>query len=87
MSSIVPIITRKIKIKIKIVKPTLTPSVLDKNIISTYEPIEITPSILQTKQWRTNCSWYRGGKHNECEIYQRSIILSNKEKQSLIASL
>jgi hypothetical protein len=36
--------------------------------------INITPSVLQTKDWRKSQSWYNGGKHNECEIYQRGLI-------------
>ncbi len=34
----------------------------------------IVPSILQTKQWRKNETWYINGKHNECEIYQRELV-------------
>lgn len=26
----------------------------------------------QTKNWRKNQSWYKGGKKNECEIFQRT---------------
>ena len=35
---------------------------------------EITPASLQTKDWRKQRDWYRGGKHNECEIYQRHLV-------------
>ncbi len=35
---------------------------------------EITPSSEQDKYWRRESSWYRDGKHNECEIYQRNLI-------------
>ena len=35
---------------------------------------EITPASQQTKDWRKQCSWYRGGKHNECELYQRYLV-------------
>ncbi len=38
------------------------------------EEINIIPSNLQTKDWRKNQIWYKGGKHNECEIYQRGLI-------------
>ncbi len=38
------------------------------------EDINITPSNLQTKDWRKSQSWYNDGKHNECENYQREII-------------
>jgi len=34
----------------------------------------ITPSRYQTKDWRKSQDWYNGGKHNECEKYQRNII-------------
>ena len=33
-----------------------------------------TPSHLQTKEWRRSQPWYRDGKRNECEIYQREQI-------------
>lgn len=35
---------------------------------------EITMSCEQTKSWRQNQAWYRGGKHNECEKFQRKVI-------------
>ena len=35
---------------------------------------QITPSKLQTKEWRNSQSWYINGKKNECEIYQREYI-------------
>jgi hypothetical protein len=35
---------------------------------------EIIPAYLQTKDWRKQCDWYHGGKHNECEIYQRNLV-------------
>ncbi len=31
-------------------------------------------SSIQTKEWRNAQEWYKGGKHNECEIYQRKNI-------------
>jgi hypothetical protein len=34
----------------------------------------ITISRDQTKDWRKSQSWYKGGKSNECEIYQREQI-------------
>ena len=36
--------------------------------------ILIPPSSYQTKLWRQKQKWYRGGKHNECELYQRDLI-------------
>lgn len=34
----------------------------------------IVPSKRQTKDWRKNREWYKGGKSNECEIYQKNLI-------------
>lgn len=34
----------------------------------------IPPAWMQTKDWRKSQAWYYGGKRNECEIYQRSLI-------------
>ena len=34
----------------------------------------IPSSYYQTKQWRKNQLWYKTGKSNECEIYQKNII-------------
>lgn len=31
----------------------------------------IPSSYYQTKQWRKNQLWYKTGKSNECEIYQK----------------
>ena len=39
-----------------------------------YNNILITPSKMQTKNWRKQQEWYSNGKHNECEIYQRNLI-------------
>lgn len=36
--------------------------------------ITIPSSEYQTKKWRMNRIWYKNGKHNECEIYQRNLI-------------
>ena len=36
----------------------------------------IIQSKLQTKDWRTSQSWYKNGKSNECEIYQRILVES-----------
>lgn len=32
------------------------------------------PSELQTKDWRKTQNWWKGGKSNECEIFQRNQI-------------
>lgn len=34
----------------------------------------IPSSYYQTKKWRKNRKWYKNGKSNECEIYQRKMI-------------
>lgn len=34
----------------------------------------IVPSELQSKDWRKTQVWWKGGKSNECEIYQRKQI-------------
>lgn len=34
----------------------------------------MTPSEIQTKEWRKNQVWYKNGKSNECELYQRSLV-------------
>lgn len=34
----------------------------------------IPNSYYHTKQWRKNQLWYKNGKYNECEIYQKNII-------------
>ena len=34
----------------------------------------IVSSSFQTKKWRINQSWYKNGKSNECEIYQRNLF-------------
>lgn len=34
----------------------------------------IVSSEFQTKDWRKEQEWYKGGKSNECELYQRSLI-------------
>src|SRR3990172_6873249 len=56
-----------------------------ENIIMPQFPIRIlrtlSSSIKQTKKWRRGQCWYRGGKHNECEIYQKNMIstITNKD--------
>lgn len=42
--------------------------------------IEIIPSKMQTKEWRKKQEWYRNGKSNECEKYQKRIIHRITEK-------
>ena len=36
--------------------------------------IDIIDSQKQTKLWRKGCIWYKNGKSNECEIYQKSLL-------------
>lgn len=31
---------------------------------------DLTKSEYQTGEWRKSCSWYKGGRHAECEKYQ-----------------
>jgi hypothetical protein len=38
------------------------------------EKVEIIDSKFQTKTWRTGCNWYKNGKSNECELYQKRLI-------------
>jgi hypothetical protein len=35
---------------------------------------EIIPSINQTKDWRKSCEWYKDGRRNECEVFQRKSV-------------
>ena len=37
------------------------------------EPLYV-PGTEQTKEWRKTQSWYKDGKHNECELFQRKQI-------------
>lgn len=34
--------------------------------------IIIPSSKYQTKKWRINRIWYKNGKHNKCELYQKN---------------
>ena len=36
--------------------------------------LDITNSKEQTKNWRKACDWYKNGKSNECENYQKTLI-------------
>ena len=36
--------------------------------------LEIIESKNQNKLWRSKCSWYKNGKSNECELYQKKIL-------------
>lgn len=38
------------------------------------QKIQITPSSLQTKDWRKMQEWYKNGKQNECEKYQCLLV-------------
>jgi len=37
-------------------------------------PLNITKSEYQTKVWRQTQPWYKNGKSNECELFQRNIV-------------
>ena len=39
-----------------------------------HKHIYIPSSEIQTKEWRQQQPWYKGGKHNECELYQFPLI-------------
>ena len=39
-----------------------------------YRRFHIPSSSIQTKEWRQQQPWYKGGKHNECELYQKPLI-------------
>jgi hypothetical protein len=43
-------------------------------IKNTEEYLEIVESEKQTKEWRSKCDWYKNGKSNECEVYQKKIL-------------
>ena len=43
--------------------------------------IHIPSSEFQTKQWRQQQPWYKGGKHNECELYQIPLIEEITQKK------
>jgi hypothetical protein len=49
-----------------------------KDIINALDNIDknnnIVPSKQQTKEWRKQQDWYKNGKSNECEKYQRNIV-------------
>ena len=36
--------------------------------------LNITKSEHQTKVWRQTQTWYKNGKSNECELFQRNIV-------------
>ena len=42
--------------------------------VSKIVPFTITKSIHQTKLWRQSQEWYKNGKSNECELFQRNIV-------------
>ena len=37
-------------------------------------PFIITKSMHQTKLWRQSQEWYKNGKSNECELFQRNLV-------------
>ena len=44
-------------------------------------PLPIVKSQNQTKFWRRAQSWYKTGKSNECELFQRKMVenITNKK--------
>lgn len=45
----------------------------NKNVIQCRN-FHIPSSAIQTKLWRQQQLWYKNGKHNECELYQKPLI-------------
>lgn len=45
-----------------------------KDALKECETVPITPSAQQTKTWRKEQAWYKTGKSNECELYQRFLV-------------
>jgi hypothetical protein len=45
-----------------------------QKIIRGYLVRKIPQSQYQTNEWRKKAIWYKNGRHNECEIYQRKLI-------------
>lgn len=41
----------------------------------------------QNKEWRKTRKWYKDGKHNECEIYQRGLVESITKQQCLKSNM
>jgi hypothetical protein len=58
-------------------KTDQSPKIDQSKKVDQIKEIIIIPSSQQTKKWRNDCDWYRGGKHTECEKYQINTI---KEK-------
>jgi len=66
---------------IKLIRKTIQDKSLQISQISKHEAVlelnkhlDIIKSSEQTKEWRKSCSWYKNGKSNECENYQKKII-------------
>lgn len=60
-----------------IIKKTVVKKTVLKEITKEEEnPLDILKDIVsskeQTKEWRKSQTWYKTGKSNECEIYQRN---------------
>jgi hypothetical protein len=53
------------------------------NKFLTFKSVCIVPSYLQTKDWRKKQKWYINGKHNECETYQKSLLLNIITKSNI----
>ena len=46
-----------------------------------YRNFHIPSSSIQTKLWRQQQLWYKNGKHNECELYQKPLIEKITQKK------
>ena len=47
---------------------------LPEQAIAKDDNLIITPAVSKTKKWRMTQTWYRGGKQNECELYQKHLL-------------
>ena len=64
----------KINIKLEAKTKTSIAKEESKTESKTEYNLEIIDSKEQTKKWRQDRNWYKNGKSNECEIYQKKII-------------
>lgn len=71
---------KKILIRKPKVLVELAPNLVEDKISV---PDVITPSKLQTKEWRKSQDWYKGGKRTECDLYQRNLIKKITDVETL----
>ncbi len=46
----------------------------EKVSLNKFDEKELVQAVNQTKEWRKAQNWYKGGKKNECEKYQRELF-------------